>query len=232
LPAIAVVVAGGAGRRFRSETPKQFLPLGGKPLLAHTLDRFETARSIERIVLVLPGGFLDEAHGLLAEFFGRKPVVVTAGGETRQASVWEGLRRIDEGYKGLVAVHDGARPLVPSSVIDRVVNAASKCEDGGGVIAAVPVVETIKEVTKAGLVLRTVDRERFYRAQTPQCFPCGTLRRACESAMMDGFTGTDEAALVERIGAPVHIVAGSDQSFKVTTPGDLELAERYLERGA
>lgn len=229
MPAIAVIVAGGAGRRFRSNVPKQFASLGGKPLLAHTVARFEAARTIDRIVLVLPPGSLEESRRRLVEHFGVKPVELAPGAETRQASVWEGLRRLDETFDGIVAVHDGVRPLVPPEVIDRVVGEAARSE-GCGAIAALPLVDTLKEVSRDGLVTRTVDRDRLYRAQTPQCFRYETLRRAFESAIESGFTGTDEAALVERMGVRVRVVEGSDRNLKVTTRDDLALAELYLEQ--
>ncbi len=154
---------------------------------------------------------------------------VVPGGRSRQESVSEGLGAVPTSYGGLVAVHDGARPAVPPELIVRVVEAAAD----GGAIAALPVVETLKEVSEELLIRRTVDRDRFYRAQTPQCFPCGVLRRALERAREDGFQGTDEAALVERLGVPVRVVLGSEENLKVTTPQDLARAEYYLRgRGA
>ena len=123
--------------------------------------------------------------------------ILVPGGRSRQDSTWEGLSRIEASYRGLAAVHDGARPLVDSAMVERVVDAAA---EHGGAIVAMPVVETLKEVSERGDILRTVDRSRLFRAQTPQCFGVELLRRALESARRDGFMGTDEAALVERAG--------------------------------
>jgi 2-C-methyl-D-erythritol 4-phosphate cytidylyltransferase len=138
----------------------------------------------------------------------------------------EGFSRISPS-EGLVAVHDAARPAVPPSVVAAVVEAAGV---DGGAIAALPVVETLKEAAPDGHVLGTVSRERLYRAQTPQCFRYPLLVRALKKATEDGFVGTDEASLVERIGGTVRIVPGSEQNLKVTALEDLERVEYYLRR--
>jgi 2-C-methyl-D-erythritol 4-phosphate cytidylyltransferase len=223
----AIVVAGGSGSRFRSATPKQFQLVLGKPLLVHALERLERSGAIARIVLVLPREGFQEAKAALEPYLRKPfPVELVPGGESRQASMREGLSRI-EPSEGLVAVHDAARPAVPPSVVAAVVEAAGV---DGGAIAAVPVVETLKETSPERLVLRTVPRERLYRAQTPQCFRYPLLVRALRKATEDGFEGTDEASLVERLGAPVRIVAGSEQNLKVTALEDLERVEYYLRR--
>ncbi len=223
--ASAIIVAGGAGNRFGSETPKQFLALAGKPLLAHTLARFDACAAIKRIVLVLPGDGFNQSRVTMERFVGDKPTDIVPGGESRQASVREGLSCLDPWPESLIAVHDGARPLVDDELITRVVEKAS---EHGGAIAAIPVVETLKEVSDAMAIERTLDRKRYYRAQTPQCFRYGILREAFEAAGRDGFVGTDEAALVERLDATIHVVAGSEHNIKVTTPEDMARAEYYL----
>ena len=225
--ASAVIVAGGAGSRFRSETPKQFLALSGKPLLAHTLMRFDACAAIARIVLVLPRVGFAAALETMVRFVGDKPTDIVPGGDTRQASVREGLSCLDPRPETLIAVHDGARPLVDEELITRVVEKAS---EHGGAIAAIPVVETLKEVSEAMAIERTVDRKRYYRAQTPQCFRYGILCEAYDAARRDGFVGTDEAALVERLDATIHVVAGSEHNIKITTPEDMARAEYYLTR--
>lgn len=223
--ASAIIVAGGSGSRFRSETPKQFLALSGKPLLAHTLARFDGCVAVERIVLVLPREGFATARETMESFVGTKPTDIVPGGDTRQASVREGLSCLDPAPESLIAVHDGARPLVDEALITRVVEAAA---EHGGAIAAIPVVETLKEVNDAMTVERTVDRKRYYRAQTPQCFRYHLLRAASEAARRDEFIGTDEAALVERVDATIHVVAGSEHNIKITTPEDMAQAEFYL----
>jgi 2-C-methyl-D-erythritol 4-phosphate cytidylyltransferase len=224
--ATAVIVAGGSGSRLGSEAPKQFLPVLGKPLLAHTIARVRASGAVSRIVLVLPRAGFDEARRLMADYLGEGTMV--PGGASRQESVGEGLAAIDGGFAGLVAVHDGARPAVPPSLVAAVIEAARL---DAGAIAALPVVETLKRVSPDLLVEGTVDRERYFRAQTPQCFGYQLLRRAVEKAMAEGFSGTDEAALVERLGAPIRVVPGSEQNLKVTTMEDLERVEFYLSSG-
>lgn len=224
--ASAVIVAGGAGSRFRSRTPKQFLSLLGKPLLAHTLARFETCDAICRVVLVLPREGFAEGRETMEPFVGAKPTEIVPGGPTRQASVKEGLSCLDFRPDSLVAVHDGARPLVDGGLITRVVEEAS---EHGGAIAAIPVVETLKRVSEEMMVERTVDRTRYYRAQTPQCFRYEILQDAFDSAGRDGVVGTDEAALVERLGVTIRVVAGSERNIKVTAPEDMAQAEYYLK---
>ncbi len=223
-PCIAIIVAGGIGKRLRAAEPKQFVPVAGRPLVAHTLQRFQECPAVDEITLVLPRDRIDESKARLEPFLPAKTREVVAGGDTRQASVSEGLRRIDGERAPLVAVHDGARPLADPLLIERVIRAAREC---GGAIAAVPVVETLKEVEDE-IVQRTVERSRFYRAQTPQCFYFEVLKRAFDRASEEGFIGTDEAALVERTGAPVRIVPGSERNIKVTTPDDMKLVEFYL----
>lgn len=223
--ASAIIVAGGTGSRFRSDTPKQFLALLGKPLLAHTLAAFQLCDAVTRIVLVLPREGFAARREAMESFAGTKPTDVVPGGESRQDSVREGLSCLDPDPENLIAVHDGARPLVDSELITATIAAASEF---GGAIAAIPVVETLKEVSESMAVERTVDRARYYRAQTPQCFRYGILRQAFEAARRDGFVGTDEAALVERVGATIHVVNGSERNIKVTTPEDMARAEYYL----
>jgi len=223
--ASAIIVAGGSGSRFRSETPKQFLSLLGRPLLAHTLARFQACVAVTRIVLVLPREGFAAGRETMEPFLGRKQTDIVPGGETRQASVKEGLSCLDPEPESLIAVHDGARPLVDADLISMVIEKAS---EHGGAIAAIPVVETLKEVSEAMAIERTVDRARYYRAQTPQCFRYDILSRAFEVARRDGFVGTDEAALVERLDATIHVVSGNECNIKITTPEDLARAEYYL----
>ena len=222
----AILVAGGAGSRFRSETKKQLVTVLGKPLVVHALERLQRSGAIGRVVVVLPRDGYEEAKRAISPFVDKgSPVDWTPGGASRQESMIEGLSRI-EPFEGLVAVHDAARPAIPPALVASVVEAASV---DGGAIAALPVVETIKEASLDLDVTRTVPRERLYRAQTPQCFRDDLLRRAVAKALDDGFTGTDEASLVERLGARIRIVLGSEENLKVTTLEDLGRVEYYLK---
>jgi 2-C-methyl-D-erythritol 4-phosphate cytidylyltransferase len=224
----AILVAGGSGRRFRSATPKQLQTVLGKPLVVHALERLRSSGSIDWVILVLPRDGFEEAKRAIAPFLTESAGIDwVPGGNSRQESMIEGLSRI-EPFEGLVAVHDAARPAVPASLVGRVVEAAAA---GGGAIAAMPLVETLKEASSDSLVLRTLPRERLYRAQTPQCFRYDVLARAVKKAAEDGFSGTDEASLVERLPAPIRIVPGSEQNLKVTTVEDLERVEYYLRHG-
>jgi len=224
----AILVAGGSGSRFHAATPKQFQTVLGKPLVVHALERLQHSGSIARVILVLPRDGFDEAKRAIAPYLGEAfPLEWAPGGNSRQDSMIEGLSRI-EPFEGLVAVHDAARPAVPPSLVARVVEAAAV---DGGAIAALPVVETLKEATVDLHVSRTVPRERLYRAQTPQCFRYDVLARAVRKAVEDRFSGTDEASLVERLPAPIRIVPGSEQNLKVTTLEDLERVEYYLRNG-
>jgi 2-C-methyl-D-erythritol 4-phosphate cytidylyltransferase len=196
--------------------------------VVHALERLQRSGSIARVILVLPRDGFDDAKQAIAPYVREASgVECTPGGNSRQESMFEGLSRI-EPFEGLVAVHDAARPAVPPSLVARVVEAAAV---DGGAIAALPVVETLKEATVDLHVARTVPRERLYRAQTPQCFRYDVLARAVKKAVEDGFSGTDEASLVERLPAPIRLVLGSEQNLKVTTIEDLERVEHYLRDG-
>lgn len=229
MEAHAILVAGGSGSRFRGATPKQFQTVFGKPLVAHALEGLRLSGVIARVILVLPRDGFDEAKGTVGPYLEESlPIELVPGGDSRQESMIQGFSRIVPSFEGLVAVHDAARAAVPPSLVARVVEAATL---DGGAIAALPVVETLKEASPDLHVARTVPRERLYRAQTPQCFRYDVLADAVKSALADGFSGTDEASLVERLGAPIRIVLGSEQNLKVTTVEDLERVEYYLRQG-
>jgi 2-C-methyl-D-erythritol 4-phosphate cytidylyltransferase len=213
----AVIVAAGEGRRFGAA--KQFAALGGRPLVEWSLAAFQAHPFIETIVLVLP----DDARKVFYQTKFSKLADVVPGGSERQDSVTNGFRRLDPAVTGIVLVHDGARPFVTADLIDRVTAAA---RETGAAVPVVPPEDTIKE-TAEGRIVRTLDRSRLGRAQTPQGFAYELLARALAAARRDGITGTDEAALVERLGEPVAAVAGDPRNLKITTPLDLEIAEVY-----
>jgi 2-C-methyl-D-erythritol 4-phosphate cytidylyltransferase len=228
LTTAAVIVAGGCGSRLKASKPKQFLEIAGRPLVVHTVMRFADSPAIDDIVLVLPRlGFEDHARLMDRWLRTVKTLNMVPGGDERQESVWAGVCSLARSFDGLVMVHDGARPLVSAALIAHVVRQAERL---GAVLAGVPVYETLKEVVEGGVVAGTLDRRSIYRAQTPQCFRYDILRAALERARAEQFLGTDEAALVERMGVEVHIVPGAEENIKVTTPGDLLLAEHYLSR--
>ena len=213
--AAALIVAAGAGTRFGGA--KQFAAFGGRPLIEWSLDAFHAHPGIDEIVLVLPDA---RAKKIFRERF-PKIIEVVPGGERRQDSVAAGFDRLDPGTTGLVLVHDGARPLVTPEVIDRVLAAAKK---KGAAVPIVSLEDTIKEFA-GDRVVRTLDRGRLGRAQTPQGFSYDILKRALALAAETKGTGTDEAALVERMGVEVAVVDGDPRNLKITTPLDLIFAE-------
>jgi 2-C-methyl-D-erythritol 4-phosphate cytidylyltransferase len=214
-----IVVAAGAGKRFGQR--KQFVYLRGKPVLEWTLERFEAHEEIGSVVLVLP----DEQDRKHYQLRYGKIVDVVRGGEERQDSVWQGFRLLDDARTELVLVHDGARPLVDGALISRVI---ARTRSSGAAVPVLPLEDTAKEV-EDGRVVRTVDRFRVLRAQTPQGFLYPVLKKALDAARRDRFYGTDEAMLVERVGLPVATVEGSPANIKITTPLDLRIAEALLD---
>ena len=211
----ALIVAAGSGTRFGGL--KQFAFLGGRPLVDWSCEAFQVHPLIDDIVLVLP----DQSEKIgWAERF-PKILEVVSGGRRRQDSVRAGFLRLDPGRTGLVLVHDGARPLVSAGVIDRVIEGASK---SGAAVPIVSVDDTLKEI-ESNRVVRTLDRTRVGRVQTPQGFAYPLLDRALTSAEAAEFTGTDEASLVERLGETVTVVSGDPRNVKITTPLDLITAK-------
>lgn len=217
--ASAIIVAAGAGLRFGQM--KQFAYLRAKPVLEWTLERFQAHAEVGAIVLVLP----DEQDLKHYRLRYDKIVEIVRGGEKRQDSVWQGFRLLAAAAPEVVLVHDGARPLVPADLISRVIAAA---RTGGAAVPVLPVEDTIKEV-REDRVTGTIDRSLLFRAQTPQGFGYDVLKRALDAARKDRFLGTDEAALVERIGLPVAAVPGDARNIKITTPIDIPIAEALLD---
>ncbi|CAN5860943.1 2-C-methyl-D-erythritol 4-phosphate cytidylyltransferase [soil metagenome] len=220
---IAVVIAaGGAGTRMGG-VRKPLLQLGDEPLLAHCLRPFLDRADVHWIVVALPSDLhLSPPPWLLED----PRVGTVSGGAERTDSVRNALAAVPA-EADIVLVHDAARPLVSSVVIERCVAAAS---EGRSAIAAIPVVDTIKEVDEGGRVVSTPDRRRLWAAQTPQAFPASVLRDAHRRAAAAGLSATDDAALVARFGATVVVVEGSPENLKITTSADLALAEALLTR--
>jgi 2-C-methyl-D-erythritol 4-phosphate cytidylyltransferase len=217
----AVLVAAGRGERFGGERPKAFANLGGRPLLAESLERLESSDWIEAIVIVAPPEW-EEPSILLAEELGAGKVrAAVAGSETRSDSVRAGLAEVDE-EAAVVLVHDAARPLLPEEVVERVVTAVG--EDWDAAVPALPLADTVKRA-EGDAVAETIDRTGLYAAQTPQAFLAETLSRALSGAG----SATDCAGLVEAAGGRVRLVEGDRRLVKVTTPADLAFVEALLE---
>jgi 2-C-methyl-D-erythritol 4-phosphate cytidylyltransferase len=221
---VVLIPAGGLGTRLGSRTPKQFLALGGGPILAATVAHFARHPAIEAIVVAAPAAHVERARRALRRVRSRAAVTVVPGGQTRQESVWLALQAAPDDA-GLVVVHDAVRPFIAKGLIDDVLRAARAV---GAAICALPVTETVKRV-RGDEVEATIDRTGLWTVQTPQAFRAELLREAHEKARRDGMVGTDDAALVERLGHPVKVVRGLEGNLKITTPEDLRRARRMTE---
>jgi 2-C-methyl-D-erythritol 4-phosphate cytidylyltransferase len=217
-----VAILAAAGRGDRLGQPKQLLDVAGKPMAAWSLELFESAANVDAIYVACEADQCERFVALGARYAPTKIRSVVAGGATRQASVYAALSSITPA-PAFVFVHDGARPLLSRDVLGRVIAAAQR---SNAAIAAVPVKDTIK-LARGQSIERTLSRDSLWSAQTPQAFAYELFVAAHAKAIADGYVGTDDAALVERMGVPVELVMGSYANIKITTPEDLELA-RHL----
>ena len=238
---VVIIPAAGLGTRMaapptartRKAAPsKHFTELGGTPILLHTLRKFAASPSVTEIFVALREneipGFRERLNE--AKDLPQKNVELVMGGEHRQQSVANALAAVMARDDDIVLVHDAVRPFVTTEIIDEVIQGAIKY---GAAIAGLPAVDTVKQVERTAegaLITATIPRERVVMAQTPQGFRYSVLKKAFDEAAADGFTGTDEASLVERSGHEVAVVMGSPRNIKITTPGDMELAEFYLRK--
>lgn len=217
-----IIVAGGKGLRMGGEVPKQFLPIGGRPVLMWTIERFLSAYEDMGIVLVLPPEQHGYWHELCRKYDFNVPVTIASGGETRFHSVLNGLSAIPASTEGLVGIHDGVRPFVSMETIHRCYDEAS-CT--GAVVPVIPVVETLRHLSGDGS--NTVSRDEYRLVQTPQTFDIQLLRKAYAQEYRPFFT--DDASVVESMGYHVTLVDGNRENIKLTTPCDLAFAEAYLK---
>lgn len=221
---LAVIPSGGMGRRMGSKR-KNYLPLNGVPVLARSLAPFEASGLVTAIVVVVGAGDEDFCQREIVDRYSfRKVVSVTAGGPERQDSVYNGVRAAGGAWDYIV-VHDGARPLVTVEIVEETLRAAMRA---GCAVSAVRVKDTVKEVS-GGVVKRTLPRDLLWAAHTPQAFRADMLSKALEAAAGDGFLGTDECSLVERLGFDVTVVEGSYENIKITTAEDMALAGCILD---
>lgn len=223
---VAVVVAGGVGKRLKSRVHKPFVRLGNRPMLCWTLRAFEKAPSIGGVVVVVHRSDVEAARRLSHSCGCRKVLRVVRGGVSRMDSVACGLRALPPQTRW-VAVHDGARPLVTPELIEATIQQARRAK---AAIAAVPVVPTVKQAA-GGWVRKTLDRTHLWAVQTPQVFERELLERAHTRGRTSGMKATDDAALVEALGRRVRIVMGDHRNLKVTTPEDRIIAAALLKRG-
>ena len=236
---VAIIPAAGLGTRMASApgargnkpaASKQFTELGGTPILIHTLRKFAASPEVSEIYIALRGNEIEGFRLRLGKEAGLRKIHLVEGGEHRQQSVANAMASISAADDDIVLVHDAVRPFVTGEIIHNVILAAQKY---GAAIAGLPAVDTVKQVERTSdgaLITATLPRERVVMAQTPQGFRYQVLKKAFDEATADGFTGTDEASLVERSGHAVAVVMGSPRNIKITAPADMELAEFYLRK--
>ena len=223
-----IIVAGGKGLRMGSDIPKQFLPIGGKPVLMRTLERFREYSDDIQIILVLPEAQQEYWHQLCDEYHFDVEYTLANGGQTRFHSVQNGLAKVPDDAQGVVGVHDGVRPFPSIEVIK---NCYETARTAKAVIPVIPVVETVRQLIDSdsqlsilnSQVSKTVPRDQYRLVQTPQTFDIQLLKSANRQPYNDGFT--DDASVVEAFGHKITLVEGNRENIKITTPYDLKIAE-------
>lgn len=227
---IAIIPAAGSGTRMGLAKAKQFMDLCGKPILAVTLSHFQECSLVDRIVVAVSRGDVDYCRREIVDRYELSKVYkVIAGGKRRQDSVRKGIEAIEDSCR-LVLIHDGARPLVTTGLIEKVIKAA---KDFRAVITGLPVKETVKEIDGKGRVLRSIDRRDLWLIQTPQVFRWEDIHLAHQKTMKHGWDeATDDAFLIEKMGIPVKIIKGEDDNIKITTPQDLDIARFLISKGS
>lgn len=227
IKAFALIPAAGMGKRMGASINKQYLQMGGLPIVARTISIFEQAPFISEIYLVIPADEIPYCREHVVEACGfRKVVEIVPGGKERQNSVMNGLNAISRKASAddVVLIHDGVRPFITPQLLKESIDVARNSD---GALVAVPAKDTIKTV-RDGSVIDTPPRETLWQAQTPQSFRFGIIYEAHLTAEREGFMGTDDASLVERRGGDIRVVAGDYRNIKITTPEDLILAEAFL----
>ncbi len=227
---VAIVPAAGLGTRMapggkKSPLSKQFFEINGAPIVIHTLRALAGNREVDQILVAMRRAEMDRFSSQLEQEKLSSKVELVEGGEHRQESVSNALAKLRAAKDDIVLVHDAVRPFVDAEIVANVIREVQR---HGAAIAGLPAVDTIKQVERAAegaIITSTIPRERIVQAQTPQGFRYELIKRAFDSAAADGFIGTDEASLVERLGESVWVVMGSARNIKITTPADLELAE-------
>lgn len=221
----AVIVAAGKGKRMGTEISKQFLPLGGKEILAHTVEKLEWAAGIRDIILVTGEDSIEDVRDMAKEYDWKKITGIIAGGRERQDSVRNGLRLVSADTE-IVLIHDGVRPFVTEDILRMSIETARAM---GACVAGVPAKDTIKVCNAENIAVATPERSTLWQIQTPQTFRRDLILTAYETAAKDGFVGTDDASLAEHCGYPVKVIPGSYRNIKITTREDLLIGEAFLK---
>ena len=220
----AIIVAAGKGTRMGAGVDKLWLEVAGRPVVAHTWQRFNDAQCVDEIILVVRDGMQPHFMELAAKYHFQKPFRLVAGGAERQDSVWNGISAVSP-VTEIVAIQDAARPCVTEELIAATIGAA---RETGAAVAAQPVTDTIKETADGKIISRTVDRSKLWSVQTPQTFRVAVIRRAIAAAREKKLVLTDDTAACELIGQPVRLVGGATPNPKVTVPADLPFVESLL----
>lgn len=225
----AIILAGGTGDRFGREGGKQLVEIAGKPVLTWSAETFDAVADIGLIVIVCPEDRHEEyLRRAVDPFPFVTPVILAPSGAIRQESSFSGLEYVPEDFK-YVVMHDGARPLVTPGLVEHTIATVKGNLDCDGAIVAHPAIDTLK-VVEDGVVMGTPDRNVFWNAQTPQVFRSGIIRRAHAAALSDGFVGTDDSSLIERLGGRVLVVEGPRDNMKLTVPEDFELLKAAVQK--
>lgn len=222
----AIIPAGGTGKRIGSELPKQFMQFNGKELIAYTIDVFHNCDLVDEIIIATQQQFFETVESIKSKFQFEKITKIVEGGKERQHSVFNALTSIDAAENDLIAVHDAARPLLPSNVLTDAINNAKKY---GNSVVAIKAKDTLIK-GKEGRVEQYIERENIYYVQTPQIFNYKDILPAMKNAANENFIGTDESMLVKRLGKEVFISEGSSLNFKVTTQSDLDLFQKLVTK--
>jgi len=225
---VALIAAAGKGRRMNSRISKPFIPISGKPILAYTIDKFEKCKSIDKIYLIVSPEEKEICHkNILLRYNFSKVQELVDGGDTRQDSIYNGLKALDKDTD-IVVIHDGARPLVEETIIQ---DSIEKAQKYGAAITVIPIKDTVKKSENNFYISKTLNREEIWRAQTPQTFKYDIILPAYHQAYKDKYLATDDAAILEKYGHKVKLIIGTEENIKITTPFDLIVAEVFLKKG-
>lgn len=225
---VALIAAAGKGKRMNTRISKPFIPIFGKPILAYTIEKFEKCKLIDKIYLTVNSEEKELcSRNVIIKYNFSKVQELVDGGETRQDSVYNGLKALDKDTD-IVVIHDGARPLIEETLIR---DSIEKAQKYGAAIAAIPIKDTVKKSENNFFINKTLNREEIWRAQTPQTFKYDLILPAYHKAYKDKYLATDDAAILERYGHKVKLIIGSEENIKITTPFDIIVAENFLKKG-
>lgn len=222
-----IIVAAGLGQRMGGSISKQLLELKGRPVLYYCIKAFNKIEEIDEIIVVVNRKIFGSVKSLIIKSKFKKVKELVIGGRERQYSVYNGLKKLKCHLNQIVLIHDGVRPLVTKKIIRDVIRNSKKF---GSAIPALPVKDTLKMSEDGDFVLKTINRNNIWSIQTPQGFKYNIINQAFEKARKDNFIGSDDAALIERIGVKPKIVPGSFKNIKITTPEDVKIAKKFMKK--